>query len=106
MENLEIPLHPFLVFLVVLARVGGVVTFAPFWSHNAANAKIRVILAFVLSIALMPVITTKIKTPPDEIYALTLILVGEVLIGMVMGYVGKLVFSGFEMAAFFIGSQM
>ncbi len=106
MENFEIPLHPFLVFLVVLARVGGVVTFAPFWSHNAANPKIRVVLAFALSIVLTPIITTKIQTPPDEIYALSLILIGEVLIGIVMGFVGKLVFSGFEMAAFFIGSQM
>src|SRR5687768_18607474 len=99
MENFEIPLHPFLVFLVVLARVGGVVTFAPFWSHKAANAKIRVILACFLSIALMPVITTKIKTPPAEIYALRLILAGGVPLGLVMGYVGNMAFSGFGMAA-------
>ncbi len=106
MENFEIPLHPFLVFLVVLARVGGVVTFAPFWSHHAANAKVRVILAFVLSIALMPVVSTKIQTPPDDIYSLTLILMGELLIGMVMGFVGKIVFMGFELASFFVASQM
>ena len=106
METFEIPLHPLLVFLVVLARVGGLVTFAPFWSHNAAPPKVRVILAFVLSIALTPIITTKIQTPPDEIYALTIVLLGELLIGLAMGFVGKLVFSGFEMAAFLIGSQM
>lgn len=106
METFEIPLHPLLVFLVVLARVGGIVTFAPFWSHNAATPKIRIILAFVLSIALTPLITTKIQTPPEEIYAFSLILIGELLTGMAMGFVGKLVFLGFELAAHFFGSQM
>jgi flagellar biosynthetic protein FliR len=106
METFEIPLHPLLVFLVVLARIGGLVTFAPFWSHGAATAKIRVILAFVISIALTPIIATKIQTPPDEIYAFSLILMGELVIGMVMGFVGKLVFLGFELAAHFLGSQM
>lgn len=106
METFEIPLQPLLIFLVVLARVGGIVTFAPFWSHSAATPKIRIILAFVLSIALTPLITTRIQTPPDEIYAFSLILLGELLIGMVLGFVGKLVFLGFELAAHFLGSQM
>ncbi|MCW5960218.1 MAG: flagellar biosynthetic protein FliR [Pyrinomonadaceae bacterium] len=106
METFEIPLHPLLVFMVVLARVGGLVTFAPFWSHNAATPKIRILLAFALSIALTPVITTKIATPPDEIYAFSLVLLGELMIGMALGFVGKLIFSGFEMAAYLIGSQM
>ncbi len=106
METFEIPLHPLLVFLVVLARIGGLVTFAPFWSHHAANTKIRVILAFVLAFALTPVIMTRIETPPDEIYAFSLILIGELLIGLIMGFVGKVVFLGFELAAHFIGSQM
>ncbi len=106
METFEIPVQPLLIFLVVLARVGGIVTFAPFWSHNAATPKIRVILAFALSLVLSPIVSAKIQTPPDEIYAFSLILIGELLIGAVMGFVGKLVFAGFEMAAYLLGSQM
>ncbi len=106
MENLEIPLRPFLIFLVVLTRVGGMVTFAPFWSHKAATAKIRVIVAFVLAIALTPVISTKIETPSSELSLLVLILSGEVAIGMVLGFVGRVVFSSFELAAHFLAAQM
>lgn len=106
MENLEIPLRPILIFLVVLARVGGLVTFAPFWSHKAANAKIRIVLAGVLALALAPVIAPALATPPSEIAPLTLILAGEILIGMVLGFVGRVVFSGFEIAAHFVASQM
>jgi flagellar biosynthetic protein FliR len=106
LENLTIPIHPMLVYMVVLARVGGLVTFAPFWSHKAAAMKIRVILAGVLALALTPVVMTKIPTPPSEIGPFTLVLLGEIMIGMVLGFTGRLVFSAFEMAAHIVSSQM
>jgi len=106
LENLIVPLRPFLVFLVVLARVGGLMTFAPFWSHKAATGKIRIVLAFVLALALTPVLMPKITTPPSEITDLVLILLGEVMIGMVLGFVGRMVFSAFELAAHLTAAQM
>lgn len=106
MEPFEVPLRPFLVFLVVLARIGGLVTFAPFWSHRAANTKIRVMLAFVLALALTPLLANKLETPPGETYALAIVLMGEVVIGLIFGFAGKLIFSGLELAAHFIGAQM
>jgi flagellar biosynthetic protein FliR len=105
-ETFEVPLRPFLIFLVVLARVGGLVTFAPFWAHKAATAKIRIILAAVLALALTPVLMNRIETPSAEIGPLTLILLGEILIGMVLGAVGRIVFSGFELAAHLVAAQM
>lgn len=101
-----VPLKPFLVFLVVLARVGGLMTFAPFWSHRAATTKIRVVLAMVLAVALTPAIMPLIQTPPQEYVALLIILLGETAIGCVLGFVGRIVFSGLELAAHFVGAQM
>ena len=106
METLELPLRPFLIFLVVLARVGGLVTFAPFWSYKVISPKIRVIIAFVLALALTPMVSSKIETPPSELSIFALILFGEIAIGMVLGFIGRIVFSGFEFAAHFLGSQM
>ena len=106
METFEVPLRPILVFIVVLARVGGLVTFAPFWSNRVVSVKIRIILAFVLALALTPVILTRIETPPADLGPLTVVILGEVVIGMIFGFVGKLVFSGLEMATFLISSQM
>jgi flagellar biosynthetic protein FliR len=106
METFEVPLRPLLIFLVVLARVGGLVTFAPFWSHRAANAKIRVVLAGLLALALTPVVGAQLETPPSETYALTFVLLGEMCIGLVLGFVGRVVFMGFEIASYFIAAQM
>lgn len=106
MDTFEVPLHPLLVFFVVLARVGGLVTFAPFWSSKAVTAKVRVVLAFLLAIALTPAVMPRIPTPPDSFWALLPVMFGELAIGMVLGFVGKLVFSGFELAAHLLSSQM
>lgn len=106
MENFNLPLHPVLVFIVVLARIGGLVTFAPFWSHNAASPKVRIVLAFVLALLLTPIISDKIATPPSETMALAAIIILEIIIGLLMGFVGKLVFGAFEFAAHLVSSQM
>lgn len=106
METFEVPLRPFLIFLLVLSRVGGLATFAPFWSHKAADSKIRVVLAGVLSLMLTPVLYNRIETPTSEISSLVPILLGEILIGMILGFTGKIIFSAFEFAAHFVASQM
>lgn len=82
------------------------VTFAPFWAHKAASAKIRGVLAFVLALALTPVLMTRMEMPPSDVGGLTLILLGEIVIGMVFGFVGRIVFSSFELAAHLLASQM
>jgi flagellar biosynthesis protein FliR len=106
MESVSIPLRPVLIFAVVLARVGGVVTFAPFWNHQAVNAKVRALLAIVLAVLITPVLLPHLATPPTEIFSLTLVLGGELMIGFILGFAGRLVFSALEMAASLVGFQM
>lgn len=91
---------------MVLARVGGLMTFAPFWSHRAATAKIRVVLAVVLALTLTPAIIPRINTPPAGYVALFVVLLGELAIGCILGFIGRIVFSGLEVAAHFVGAQM
>jgi flagellar biosynthetic protein FliR len=106
MEPLTIPLHPVLIFMVVLARVGGVVTFAPFWSHKAVNGKIRALLAMVLALIITPVLMPHLPTPPTEFISLALLLGGELIIGFILGFAGRLIFSALELAASLVGFQM
>lgn len=106
MEPFLIPLRPILIFMVVLARVGGVVTFAPFWNHKAVNAKIRAVLAMMIALILTPVLMPHVPTPPTEVLNLVLLLGGELMIGFILGFAGRLVFSALEMTASLVGFQM
>jgi flagellar biosynthetic protein FliR len=106
MEPLIIPLRPVLLFVVVLARVGGLVTFAPFWSNQAANARVRVTLALVLALALTPAVAPRLVTPPSDVLGLAVVIIGEMVIGCAFGLVGRLIFSALEMAGFVLGFQL
>ncbi len=106
METFEVPLRPFLVFILVLARVGGMVTFAPFWANRVTSMKIRAVLAIAMALALTPVVMGQIPSPPSDHGRIVVMVIGEVLIGMAFGLVGRLVFAGIEMAAYLISSQM
>jgi len=105
-EPFVLPLRPFLVFLVVLARVGGLVSFAPFWAHRAVSPPARIVLAVIIAIALTPIVMTKIQTPPSEVSDLVVVLTGEIVIGMLFGFVGRVAFTSFEYASHFLSSQM
>jgi flagellar biosynthetic protein FliR len=105
-EPLVIPLRPVLIFVVVLARIGGLVTFAPFWSHKLVAAQIRALLALALALVVAPVVAPNLPTPPTNMLALTIVIAGELLIGCALGFIGRLIFSGLEMAAQLLGFQM
>ena len=106
MEPITLPLRPVLIFVVVLARVGGVVTFAPFWNHQAVNGKVRALLAMIIALLVTPVLMPYLPTPPTEVLSLTLLLGGELMIGFILGFAGRLVFSALEVAASLVGFQM
>lgn len=106
MDQLVIPLRLVLIFAVVLARVGGLVTFAPFWSHHAAPPRVRVMLALALALVITPVVAPRMLTPPSNFIGLAVVMGGELLIGCALGFVGRLVFSGIEIAAQALGFQM
>ena len=106
MNPFELPLEPVLVFLVVLARAGGLVTFAPFWAHASISMQIRTVMALILALILTPILLGRIPVPPSDIYQLGIVLVVEMAIGMLIGYVGRVIFTGFEMAAHFLSNQM
>ena len=106
MEPIIIPLRPILIFVVVLARVGGLVTFAPFWSNKSAPMQVRVTLALALALVLAPAVAPRLVTPPSDFVGLTTVIVGELVIGCIFGFVGRLIFSALELAAQVLGFQL
>lgn len=105
-ESIAIPLGPVLTYLVVLSRVGGLCTFAPFWGNRAAPVRVRVVVALVVSLAVYPAVLNHIETPPSDLFKVALIMMGEVLIGFTIGFVGRVVFMALEVAAHAISTQI
>jgi flagellar biosynthetic protein FliR len=106
MDSIVIPLRPILIFVVVLARVGGLVTFAPFWGNRIAPPRVRALLAMAMALVLTPSVERHLATPPADALGLGMVILGELVIGCSFGFAGRLVFSALDMAAHVLGFQL
>ncbi len=92
-------------FLLPLFRVLGLMTSAPLLSNRGFPARARVALAAVIAMMVAPFVD--MPKGVDLGSADALLLVGrEVLIGLAIGFVARLIFTAFELAGEMIGLQM
>ena len=98
-----------LVLLVLaLARVGGLFLMAPIFASRTAPPRVRVALAFFITIAMMPVLSALPAPPTADMGALVLaaMLAFETAIGFTVGLIAQLTFGAVQMAGQLAGIQM
>ena len=102
--TLGLPLSTMYAFLLVLARVGGLVAFLPVPGFKNAPDSIRVVLALTLTFALFPVWPALPNTvaPISQLVAWA---VSEAGFGLVAGLAVALLAEGFNLAAQVLGLQ-
>ncbi len=104
--NFTIPLDMVVGFVYVLARFGGLVTFVPFWSNSAVNAKTRILLALMLAFVAYPVVSVSMTIESLDPGKIAINLFGELMIGFAIGLVVRFIFAAIEFAGQMIGFQM
>ena len=85
---LDVLSTPVFLYLLVLTRVGGVFTAAPFLGTNAVPIRFRAMLALGLTAVVTPLVSSwqvQAPTPPKTLIALVPMLVYELSAGMAMG---------------------
>ncbi len=92
-------------FLLVLARVAGLVLAAPVFGHVALPRRVRAGLAVVLAAALLPAIPLPATVPGDG-WTLAGWCVAESALGALIGLVVQLVFAGVQLGGQLAGMQM
>src|SRR5579862_3444527 len=102
--TLGLPLSTMYAFLLVLARVGGLVAFLPIPGFRNAPDTIRVVLALVIAFALFPVWPALPNTVPT-IAELTAWAFAEAGFGLVIGLAVGFLTESFQLAAQALGLQ-
>ena len=92
-------------FLLVLARVAGLIIFAPFFGSSAIPVRLRIALAVVLAVALFGLVAGTF-TPPADIGHFVTALLGELVVGLILGLGAALIFVGVRLAGLLIGQQI
>ena len=94
-----------LAFILVLIRVGGIISTAPVFGSSNTPPQMKVVISFMLAMILYPFIPSITVFPnrPDHYIVL---IASELLIGMVLGIIARFLFGAVEFAGTVIGFQM
>jgi len=95
-----------LAFAVVLVRVGGVMVFAPFFSMGAFPRYVKVIIPLIVALTLSPVLPRTMLPAEFSLAGIVVPMLGEVLIGVVLGLTAAFTFGALQLAGQVIGFQV
>lgn len=101
-----IPVEQFQTFLVCTARVAGFIGAIPVYFGNQTPARIKVTLVFTLSLLLFPILSPALPRIDFNPIAFFLLILNEILLGLLLGLMSRLVFTTVEFGGTIIGYQM
>lgn len=96
----------FWTFLVVLFRIAGLMVTAPVFGSPSVPAPVKIGFSAAFALALTPTALGKVGAPPQDWLVFVGVLLGETLVGMLMGYLVSLFFSAVQMAGAFLDMQV
>ncbi len=93
-------------FVIVLLRISGIVVFAPFFGSPSIPYQVRVAFALVTSLLLTHLLPIDFVPAGLGLTDITLIFIGEIVSGLILGLAANLVFAGMQYAGQLISLQM
>ena len=106
MISLNISLPQLQLFFLVFLRVGAIFMFMPVFDSKSIPLFFKVALAFATSIVLFPLLDLEPLPVLNNVFAMGVKVMGEILIGLVIGFSVKLIFAGIQLAGQLAGYQM
>ena len=106
MISLNISLPQLQMFFLVFIRIGAILMFMPVFDSNSIPLFFKVALAFATSIILFPMLALEPLPMLSNVFLLGVRVIGEILIGLVIGFAVKLIFAGIQLAGQLAGYQM
>jgi len=106
MAHLDISYLEFERFLFVFFRVGAIIFFIPLLGSGQIPARVKVMLALVLSFIIFPLIENISMPRPRGFPELAVFLSSEVIIGLIIAFAVRLIFAAFQIAGTMVDVQM
>lgn len=100
-------LDQFLLFLLVLGRVGGIFAATPMFGGRLVSNRVKAAMVFAITLVLFPVLSPLIPAElPSDILSFGLLMVKESLIGVTLGILSQIIFAAVEFCGHLVATQM
>lgn len=101
----ELGFKSFVLFLLVLARVMGIFTQAPIFASHHIPRQGRVALSVICAMAIFSVVPFP-KEFPLHLINLVLLILNQILVGLIIGYLSFIIMAGFQFAGELMDIQL
>ncbi len=88
--------------LLVFVRIGAAMLLLPGFSAPYVPPRLRLLLALMVALVVTPAVSPTLPAMPESAAALTLIILGETVIGLFIGTIGRLILASLTTAGMFI----
>ena len=85
-------------FMLVLARVGGIFLIGPIFSNRSIPGQTRALLSVAVSLVLFTGLQLKAPELHYELGSLVLMIISEMMVGLIIGFVAQFVFAAIQFA--------
>ncbi|HOX28326.1 MAG TPA: flagellar biosynthetic protein FliR, partial [bacterium] len=106
MNWLDIDVLTFQYFILVFARLSSMIAFTPLIGSANVPVTTKIGLSFLLSIVIFPIVYRSFPMLPEHIMMFWALMVREVLVGVLIGVIGSLMFSAVQLSGQIFGMQI
>ena len=106
MTTFNIPLPQLQIFFLIFLRVGAIMMFIPIFDSRSIPVLFKAGLAFSVSILLFPILKLDDLPFINSTIPFGIGVIGEIMMGAVIGLSVKLIFAGIQLAGQLVGFQM
>lgn len=101
-------IHQYLLieFILIFFRVMAVIVVLPFVGSSAVPKWIKIGMAFFISLTVYPLVVKNQLIPHVSFPTLLLMVLSQILIGLILGFLVLIIFTGVELAGQFMGLQI
>jgi flagellar biosynthetic protein FliR len=106
------PLLPFpsprevIFFALVLSRVAGIFSAIPVFGGRTIPLHIKVVIILMITLVCYPALSITAPVVPSDTFTLALLVLREVMVGVTLGFITRVIFSAVEFSGQIIGMQM
>lgn len=94
------------IFILILLRVSAMIIMIPILGDRMIPVRIKAGLSLLITFLIFPFLQTAPWRLSSDIFSLVFRMAGEIIIGVMIGFVGRLIFDGIQLAGQLIGFQM
>ena len=96
----------FIGFFLAFIRIGALISVAPILGSQSIPAQLKVFLALLLSVTMLPAIKNQPELETITLIGLSPLIFKEVVLGLFLGFNAKFIFESYQFAGSLVSTQM